>query len=241
MSYQPRSYRNHTKTDGLVSFTVVSGYADLFISASQELKKEAKDAVLSVLSIIEGFIRTHPCFLSALVPVEIQGDCDDTIQKMLQASRLAGVGPMACVAGAVAQYTGLKLLDHCAEVIVENGGDLFIKNKREMTVAVFAGQSPLSGKLGIKIKPSDQAVSVCTSSGTVGHSLSFGKADAAVIKSKDAFIADAAATAVANRVKDETDIASAIETAKKISAVDGVVIIKGDSIGVWGDIEITAL
>ncbi len=106
---------------------------------------------------------------------------------------------------------------------------------------MYAGDSPLNGKIALKIYPEKTPLGICTSSGTVGHALSFGKADAAVVISKDAFLADAVATAVGNRVKSVSDIEKAMEFASKIEGIEGVLVIIGDSIGAWGDIEIDGL
>jgi hypothetical protein len=148
---------------------------------------------------------------------------------------------MAAVAGAIAQYVGADLLKLSPELIVENGGDIFLKSKGERVVAIYAGGSPLSGKIGIRIKGAATPLGVCTSSGTVGHSLSFGRADAVVAVAKSAILADAAATAVGNRVKTVADITAGLEYAKGIDGLLGAVIILGEKFGAWGDVEICRL
>ena len=162
----------------------------------------------------------------------------DIIKEMIRASKLAGVGPMASVAGAVAEFVGKELLSHTKQVIVENGGDLFIASSIERTVAIFAGDSVLTNKLSIKVKPQDTPLGICASSGTIGHSLSFGKADACVIISKSTSLADAVATAVCNRVKKKDDIKPALEFATSISGVQGALIIFNKDFGALGDIEL---
>ncbi len=119
---------------------------------------------------------------------------------MAAAAQTAGVGPMAAVAGAIAECVGRELLEFSPEVIVENGGDIFLKVSHRRTVGIFAGDSPLTGRIGIQIEARDTPLGVCTSSGTVGHSLSFGRADAVVVLAPAAALADAAATAIGNRV-----------------------------------------
>jgi hypothetical protein len=141
----------------------------------------------------------------------------------------------------VAEYTGMELLKHSEEVIVENGGDIFFNIHRDITVGIFAGQSPMSEKIGIKISSSNKPFSICTSSGSVGPSLSFGSADAVTIKSASASYADAAATAIGNIIKNRSDIQRGIDEAKKMSRVTGLIIIKGEHLGVWGDIELVRL
>ncbi|HEY50641.1 MAG TPA: UPF0280 family protein, partial [Dehalococcoidia bacterium] len=131
-----------------------------------------------------------------------------------------------------------ELLEFSPEVIVENGGDIFLKSLRPRIIGVFAGDSPLTGKLGLQIEPEDTPLGICTSSGTVGHSLSFGRADAAIVLAESATLADAAATAIGNRVSDVADIEGAIEFAQSIGQLKGVVIIKDDKLGVWGEVKL---
>jgi hypothetical protein len=145
---------------------------------------------------------------------------------------------MAAVAGAVAEFVGRELLEFSPEIIVENGGDIFLKINRKRIVGIYAGDSPLTGKLGLEINPQDTPLGVCTSSGTVGHSLSFGKADAVVVMAGSATLADAAATAICNKVKKPDDINGAIEIGRNIAGLKGIVIIIGSSIGVWGDVKL---
>ncbi|RLC36168.1 MAG: UPF0280 family protein, partial [Candidatus Nealsonbacteria bacterium] len=148
-----------------------------------------------------------------------------------------GVGPMAAVAGAIAEFVGKELSNYSSEVIVENGGDIFIKSDKIRKVSIFAGESPLSQKIIFEIKAQKNYIGICTSSGTVGPSLSFGKADAVTIISDSVSLADAAATAVGNIIKTKEDIDRGLSYAQKIQRVKGVVIIKDDKMGLWGDIN----
>jgi len=149
-----------------------------------------------------------------------------------------GVGPMAAVAGAIAEMVGRELLNFSSEVIVENGGDIFLCHKKMRHIGIYAGDSPLSGKLALEIEPEDTPLGVCTSSGTVGHSLSFGKADAAIVLSPSAALADAAATAVGNMVKTAEDMPRAIEFVREVEGLTGIAIIVGDKMAVWGKINL---
>jgi ApbE superfamily uncharacterized protein (UPF0280 family) len=150
---------------------------------------------------------------------------------------------MAAVAGAIAGRVGRDLLDRgkTGEIIVENGGDIFVATRTEARIGIFAGASPLSGKVGIVVPAGQMPVGVCTSSGTVGHSLSFGKADAVTVVAGCTALADAVATAVGNVVKEKRDIDSGLSLARDIEGISGVVIIIGDKIGAWGDIELISL
>jgi ApbE superfamily uncharacterized protein (UPF0280 family) len=163
------------------------------------------------------------------------------VQEMMRAAALAQVGPMAAVAGAIAEYVGKDLLTSTSQVVVENGGDIFLKVAQNITIGVYAGTSPLSNKLGLKITPEASPLGVCTSSGTVGHSLSFGKADAVTVVARSASLADAAATAIGNLVKEVKDIERGFAYAHSTQGILGVLIIVADKFGAWGDIELTPL
>lgn len=236
--YQERYYRKYMKTDELINFNVIEYESDLQISSKTNLEKEARNAVIKYRKYITEYIRKSPEFLTSLVPVEPKYDAPDIIQDMCRAAQLANVGPMAACAGAVSKYVGLYLLQFTDEVLVENGGDIYIKSNRDSRILIYAGSSPFSNKLALHIPGNNRELGICTSSGTVGHSLSFGKADAAVVISKNVVLADAAATAVGNVVKDKDYIETGIEYAMSIPGVDGVVIIAGDKMGAWGDIKI---
>ena len=145
---------------------------------------------------------------------------------------------MAAVAGAVAEYVGRELLNFSSEVIVENGGDIFLKNLERRVVGIYTGKAPFTGKIALQIEPEDTPLGVCTSSGTVGHSLSFGRADAAIVLSPSTPLADAAATAIGNLVTEEDDIYRGIEFAKGIEGLKGVAIIKDDKMALWGEINL---
>jgi len=148
---------------------------------------------------------------------------------------------MAAVAGAVAEAVGEALLAETDQVIVENGGDIFLWTTRPRVVAVYAGDSPLTGKIGLRVGRVEQPLGLCTSSGTVGHSLSFGKADAAIVLAETAAMADAAATALGNRVQDAGDIESALSWLQGISRALGGVVVVGNSFGAWGEVEVVRL
>jgi hypothetical protein len=236
--YQPRTYRHWIKDTDLVSFEVVVKETDLQIRAQRDLKAETLDLIIKHRTPLEEYIQSHPLFISSLEPVPVERDAPDIVKNMAQATRIAGVGPMAAVAGAIAEAVGKDLLTYTPEVIVENGGDIFIKTSRTRLIGIYAGSSSLTGKLALKIAPETIPLGICTSSGTVGPSLSLGAADAAIVLSRSTALADAAATAIGNVVKGGGDIALAIERAQTIKGVIGVVIIKCEEIGLWGDIEI---
>jgi len=241
MVYEPRTYRQYAKTEGLVSFTVAIKETDLFITASRHAEREARKAVLNARFAIEQYGQNKPAFMTSLAPLPPDQFAPAIIQDMLRAAAEAGVGPMAAVAGAVAEYTGKHILRTCREVIVENGGDIFLQVSREVTIGIFAGTSPLSNRIGIKLSRRDRPTGICTSSGTVGPSLSFGTADAVTVISPCASLSDAAATAVGNLVRQSADIGHAIDAGKKIPGIEAILIIKDDHLGAWGDLNLIQL
>ncbi|MDF1591358.1 MAG: UPF0280 family protein [Desulfobacterales bacterium] len=238
---QRLTYRNLISKKGLVSFRVAVKETDLLVQALGGLEEPTTELVLRYRGIIESYGQRYPEFLRTLTPWQIPGPAPLIIRDMAAAGEAAGVGPMAAVAGAIGAHVGADLLSYSSEVIVENGGDIFLKTKDPGTVAIYAGESPLSLKIGLKVYPDDKPLGVCTSSGTVGHSLSFGRADAVCVISRDCALADAAATSVCNQVKSGKDIQKAIDFGKRIRSVNGLVIIIGEQIGMWGDIEIVPL
>ena len=239
--YLHRTYRNFDKNEKLIPFQVSIKETDLYLKARKNLEKETRGFVSLYRGHIENYIISHPDFEKSLVPLPDDHHAPLIVQEMLRASSLVGVGPMAAVAGAIAEFVGKSLLRYSSEVIVENGGDIFVSTAEEIIVKIFAGPSPLSQKIGIKVIPSEMPLGICTSSGTVGPSLSFGKADAVTIVSPSAALADSVATAVANRVKKADDILFTLKVAESLPGIKGVVIIVGEKMGVWGNIELLKL
>jgi len=239
--YEERTYRRLVKSDDLVAFEVVVKETDLLIRAQKDLSKEARESVLRYRHQLEAYIRLHPMFRTSLVPLEEDAFAPEIARTMIQASREAGVGPMAAVAGAVAEAVGRDLLQISDEVIVENGGDIYLSTAKERTVGLYAGRSPLSLKVGVLVGPETSPLGICTSSGTVGPSLSFGKADAVCVLSDSAALADAAATSIGNVVRDENDIERGLRRGREIEGVWGIVIVVGDKMGVWGNVRLIRL
>jgi ApbE superfamily uncharacterized protein (UPF0280 family) len=238
MKYFERTYRNKISTNTLTKFYVCEQQTDLFIQADLDLSMQARVSVHLYRSHLNDYIKSHPYFLTSLRPLPKDNFALPIVKTMLDASACARVGPMASVAGAIAEFVGRDLLDYSTNVIVENGGDIYLKTTKELIVGVFAGESPLSYKIAIKIKPDETPLGVCTSSRTVGHSLSLGIADAICVKASTASLADAAATAIGNRVKKKSDIKNALEAGKNIQGVSGVLIILENQFGVIGDMEL---
>ena len=239
--YEKRTYRNLVKIDDLVKFEVIVKETDLLVRAESDLSKETRESVLKYRHQLETYIAMNPGFQQSLVPLTDDPYAPEIVKRMIQTSQCAGVGPMATVAGAMADWVSKDLLQLSREVIVENGGDIYLASSKERTIGIYAGDSPLSLKIGIAISPDETPLGVCTSSGTVGPSLSFGKANAVCILSKSAALADAAATAVGNVVKGKQDISLGLGRAREIEGVLGTLIVVEEKMGVWGKIKLTRL
>ncbi len=239
--FENRTYRSSIIKSGLTSFDITIKETNLHIQASHDLTKEAVNAVLKCRNYIEKYIAIYPDFATSLVPIKAVGIVPQIINSMIEAGFASKVGPMAAIAGAIAEYTGTALLEKTDEIIVENGGDIFIKKNTETLFTIFANKSPLSMKTGLLIAKREKPYALCTSSGTVGHSKSYGKADAVTILSDSAPLADAAATSLGNLIKKSEDIEKTIHNGKKINGILGIVIIKDKNIGLWGDLQIVKL
>ncbi len=236
--YTSRFYRSWQKPADLQSFRIMHGETDLQIFAPKDLRRLASDLVLKHRAELEKTIRDVPSFLTSLKPVSFRSEFE-IINVMIQNAVCAGVGPMAGVAGAIAEFVGRGLLKHTRETIVENGGDIFIKTGRDRTLLVYAGEdSPFRDKIKIRLRGNSREFGVCTSSKKVGHSKSFGNTDAVVVIADSAVTADVFATAIGNMVKTEEDINGALDFVKNNFDVRGGLIIIGCKLGVWGEIEL---
>ncbi len=246
MNYEPRSYRQFIASKDLVFFEVCIQQTDLSIGVSKsigdagvrELELLSARLVRRLRNQLEEYAKSDPAFLTGLEPVETDANAPEIAAAMCKAAKIANVGPMAAVAGAIAQMVGQEILRLSPDVIVENGGDIFIKSTLPRKIGISAGKSPLSGRIALEIAPDDTPAGICTSSGTVGHSLSLGKADAATVVAVDAFLADAAATALGNRIKHAGDLKDAVGHIAAIRGVKGALAILGDRLSAAGDIKI---
>jgi len=236
--YVERFYRGWTGTKDLVPFEVKVRESDLLILAERRLEQEALSALLATRAAIERYIERDPVFAATHAPHAVDADAPDVVKEMANAAAKWNVGPMAAVAGAVAERVGRALATHSSAVIVENGGDVFALASRPVRFALFAGNnSPFSGDLVFEVD-AGHGVGVCSSSGTVGPSFSYGLADAVTTIAGSGAEADAAATAVANRVLEESDVDRAIEDAEYRSRLIGLVVAKGSRLGVWGGLKL---
>ncbi len=237
--YLRRFYREKVHAAGLAPFRVAVGESDLLIFAQRDLSAQARSSLRAHRAGLEGFMALQPRFRTSFRPCEVPDGAPRVVRLMQGAAAAAGVGPMAAVAGAIAQAVGEDLEPLSPEMIVENGGDIFLRSARERRVGVFAGESPLSGRIALRVPPTPPGgLGICTSSGTVGPSYSAGIADSALVMAEDAALADAAASALGNRAKSAAHIEEALAAAMAIAGVIGCLLIVGDRLGVRGGLEI---
>jgi len=239
MEYIERTYRNRVASGDLTSFSVTLKESDLYISAARDLHHEALQSLIKWRGQLEHYISLHPDFLHSLTPCAVDPFAPAPVRLMIESSQATGIGPMSSVAGMISEFVGKDLLSYSNDIIVENGGDLFISRLDSDTrISIFAGQSSLSYKVSLKIHASETPLGVCTSSGTVGHSLSFGRADAVCVLSKSTALADSAATALCNQVTGKDDIKKTLDAGSRIAGITGIVIIVRDAMGAWGEVEL---
>jgi ApbE superfamily uncharacterized protein (UPF0280 family) len=237
--YQERTYRNLISPEGLERFEVKIKESDLLIFAEKRLEAQAYQALAEARREIERYIERDGEFARTLSAHAVSKSAPEIVREMAQAASDWGVGPLASVAGAIAERVGRALLDKSRCVIVENGGDIFLSMPRKATLRLYAGEdSPFTGCVLFTVPESGSGLAVCTSSARVGHSLSFGSADAVVAMADNAAYADAAATAIANRVQCPDDVARIVEEESKTSKLRGLIVAAGECIGFLGDIEI---
>jgi ApbE superfamily uncharacterized protein (UPF0280 family) len=212
--------------------------SDLYIRSSTDIFSQAECICRSLRELVRKHIIHQPDFLSSLSPLKRIEGVPDIIARMYKASEAAQVGPMAAIAGAIAEGTGIACLHDTEEIIIENGGDIWLSVKEPVVVSIYAGQSGFGNEVFLKIYPDDTPLGVCTSSGTVGHSISFGKADSVTILSHDASLADAIATATCNMVQTDEDITAAVDYAVSVPEITGALVIKGKKLAAKGKVEL---
>ena len=187
--------------------------------------------------LLEQYIVRHPAFGSAFEPVDTAPGAPEVARRMAWAAARVGVGPMAAVAGAMAQYAAeAGLAAGADEAIVDNGGDVYLKAAAPVVVGLHAGRAALADRLAFSLQPDDTPVAICSSSGKMGHSMSLGQCDLATVVARSAALADAAATQAANLVKTTEDVNAALNRIVSIEGVAGVLIVKDEQVGLAGNL-----
>jgi len=209
------------------------------ISSEKEYIPAAKRAIVACRNDLEQFIRNDPFFAVTLEEYRCQrpDDAPEIVRRMVAAGNTFGIGPMSAVAGTIAGLAVEAMVDCGATyAIVDNGGDIAIVNDETVIVGVYSGRTDIS--IGLEIEPGESIRGICTSSGKIGHSISFGCADSATILADDPSLADAAATAVGNAVSDTGSIKDALSMVEGVGSITGGLIILEDHIGLYGSVPV---
>lgn len=241
---EERTYRNQFSQERFRSFVVNYKETDLWIgvdpeSFREEMKEVAHSNVVQLRSEMEAYLLNDPVFGKTFEPHRIEPNAPEIVKLMAEAADRAGVGPMAAVAGAFSEMVGRHLMDlfDIKELVIENGGDIFLKIERNLLMSVYAGSSPLSEKIGIEIQACESPLGVCTSAGTIGPSISLGKTDATMIICRNSALTDALASTFGNLVQTPEDVQQVIQQTEQFPEILSAVIICRDKIGIRGQFE----
>lgn len=245
-----RNYREWcVPRDGEGRFRIAVGETDLQVTATLPFSEDFIDAMTQEVRRLRGQLEAwmvlHPEFGSSLVPVPLKENpalVPEIVRRMGMASDTVGVGPFAAVAGTIAQLLVEHFAAQSPDLIVENGGDIYMTSRRDRVVGVLS--DPRAGvTLGLKIAASDCPTALCASSATIGHSLSFGQGELALVRSADGALADALATALCNRLHSPDDVTEVIDLARSFapSGLTGVYVQCGSAMGIWGNMELTVV
>ena len=214
---------------GETAVTVIS--EEVYIKIAEEAIFEARERILRKIS-------EDPFFMTTYDPYPESKEDDDIIRRMCRASKIASVGPMAGVAGAVAVFAVERMSESGASyAIVENGGDIAMKIDRDITVGVFQDDDKFRD-LAFRIPNRDGIFGVCSSSGKIGPSVSFGSSSISTVFSDDVILADACATALGNLIRDGggKELSEALETIGRTEGIDGCACISNGLYAVFGNV-----
>lgn len=246
--FEPRTYRSQFNTSRFNGFEVKHLETDLWIgvdpgSFHTEMKSVALSKMISLRERFDEYIQTEPFFKKSLKPFQPLESSPEEAKEMALAAAKAGIGPMSAVAGLFAREAGEEIIRNFSvnEMVIENGGDIYVLLKNELVLSVFAGDSILSERIGLVIPVLKNKLGICTSAGTVGPSFSYGNADAVVVVCEDILLADAFATAFGNKVKSPGDVEKVVKLSEKFPEILSMLIICDDKIGIRGENEMRIL
>ena len=245
MEYKERSYRSRFSGDERHWFCVKFLESDLWIGVDNgsyhaSMEADTYAMLVDLRRTMDAYLLIDPQYKASLTPYDAGLEAPAILKEMSKVSHKTGIGPMSAVAGAVALRVAdfIKSKFNVKEVIVENGGDIYAEAHSDLDISVFAGQSPLSEKVGLHIPATAFPCGICTSSGTVGPSLSLGRADAMMIVCQDVLLADSYATAMANRIRTVNDLQPVMDQIRNIPAILGAIAIKDDRLALCGQYEL---
>ncbi|KUJ95724.1 MAG: uncharacterized protein PWR24_1308 [Desulfonauticus sp.] len=237
-----RTYRKIVQKKQEVTFQVVIEESDLFIVAEKDLSLEVIAYVEKLRASLKSYLELNPLFLTSLTPLPFDPKAPPIVQTMLKASQKFQVGPMACVAGTIAEMVAKHFAPLSPNFLVENGGDLYLYSTKDRVIGLLPNPRD-EVSLGIKLHSGQFPCSFCTSSGTIGHSLSFGQGDLVGVLSQSGAEADACATFLGNLLKRKQDLPLVLKISQKLKArgIRGVVLQLDSSLGAWGEIELVQI
>ena len=237
--YEERFYRSQISSNFKLEISFKE--SDLLICSDKQIDKtRAQSLLVKYYSQVERYVKTNPSFQNSLKSIPDDEDAPNIIREMIQASRLSGIGPFSSVAGAIAKYVGAELLMECSEIIIENGGDIFLKINQDKRLGVYLGDNFKGvSNLTLKLHKRKEPFGIASSSALIGHSLNFGKADLLTIVSNNPIIADTFATALSNKIQNTQDAEKILKQAKDMAEIEGILIAFGDKIFIWGDLELS--
>ena len=194
------------------------------------------EAVKKTRLSIEEAVNQHSEFGGSHQPVDPPENASPVVRQMCAAGHKTGVGPMACVAGVIAHACLEAVLKAGAkEAVVDNGGDIALFICKPVLVGIYTG-SKIFDRFAFQMEPENRIQGICTSSGMIGHSISYGKADAAIVFSNDLALADAAATALGNRIDKAGDLQNCFDFLKPLSQIQGAMAVFKENYAIWGDL-----
>lgn len=242
--YTARTYRASSARSGERSFQVVLEESDLWVTCRADAPGDIAERIMQKLREVRGGLKVwlalQPEFGTSLAPVPVPVNAPAIIKSMAEGSARWQVGPMAAVAGAVGEEITRAFMDESPDFIVENGGDIYMASTKERTVALLPDPAN-SASIGLKIDSALFPLAVCSSSSTIGHSLSFGNGELVTVLARDASMADAAATSLCNRLKSPRDLERIVKDAENDPDIIGLFAQCRDKMALWGDIELTVI
>jgi len=248
MIFEARTYRNSLSRERFQSFAIQQETADLWIgvdpnSFQDDMADVAVAALRSALDELNAYGTANPLFKKSLKPCSVQDDAPAMIRHLAAAGEKAGVGPMAAVGGLLSETIGRALLENFSigELVVENGGNLFVKLQDPLVLSIFAGESPLSGMAGMEVLPEQTPLGVCTFTQADKSPMDYGKADAVMIACGDAVLADALTSGFGNRIKKPADVENVLNRTENVPEILAAVLVCDDQIGIRGEFELKLL
>lgn len=235
MRYEERFYR--VPCVSKFRYEVVYKESDIYVGASSAIEERIiKDILCRYYRQIEDYGKNNPEFFTSLFPIKPDAEAPLIAREMLKSSEISGIGPFSAVAGAIAWFLGRELLTYSKDVIVENGGDLFLSPGKDFCIGLYLGQGFNPSVLNVRLDKRETPFGVASSSAVMGHSLSFGRADLVTVIADDSISADTFATAFANKVKSSADVPGIISLAGSYPFIRGIVAAVEGKVTIWGDI-----